>query len=114
MNRIFIVIISFVVFCLLAYITGVWWLSLAGLTAFVFQYSLKSWQYFLWGFVMMAFSWLFTAFYLEFTDASIISNRVSQIVQLPHFMVFVLTGFIGGLLGGVYNLTISELKKLMR
>lgn len=92
-----------------------WW-SVVILSFIVgFSMKVKGWQAFLGGFAGMSALWIGYAGILDFQNGAILSQRVSELFQLsnPSYLVH-LTGFIGGLLGGMGALTGRLFRDIMK
>lgn len=83
-----------------------WW-SVA-ILAFVIGFSLKvdGWQAFLAGFAGMMGLWMTYAIFMDYQNGAILSTKVAELFQLPqsNYLIYI-TGFIGGLIGGMGALT---------
>jgi uncharacterized membrane protein YfcA len=89
-----------------------WW-SLA-IVAFACGYFLKSNQNFLAGFLGVAIIWIGYAFLLDSNSVAPLAERVSAILTIKKPLLFLVTGFLGGLVGGFAALTGSLLKSNKR
>ncbi len=89
-----------------------WW-SVA-LAAFALGYLLKSKQNFLAGFLAIAFLWGVYAFLIDFNGAAPLADRVAAILTINKTLLFAVTAFIGGLVGGFAALSGSLLRKEKR
>ena len=87
------------------------WYSIA-IAAFVMGYLLKSNTNFLAGFAAIATLWIFNAWLIDAASSSDLAARVAKLLMLKYEIVlFVVMGFIGGLVGGFAALTGSLLRK---
>jgi hypothetical protein len=59
------------------------------------------------GFYGVAIPWMILATYIDIKSESILSVRILELFKLPQysFLLIVLTGLIGGIMGGVGSLT---------
>jgi hypothetical protein len=91
-----------------------WW-SIA-IAAFVVAAAIHqvSWKAFLSGFVALFVLWMGMAWYMSAANDHLLANKVSMIVlkQEGSFFLLLLTGLIGGLVGGFAALTGSLARKL--
>ncbi len=64
------------------------------------------------GFYGVAISWIILATYLDLNNDSVLSERILALFKLPtySFVMIILTGLIGGVIGGVGSLTGSWIK----
>lgn len=77
-----------------------WWsVAIAGAAGgFLFRAPYSFWC----GFVAVAMLWLITAFYIDTQAAQPLSEQITQLLMMKSkWMLFVLTGIIGGLTGGL-------------
>lgn len=72
-----------------------------------FVFSNTGFKSFLAGFIAVGLVWVGLAFYIDNATQSILTEKVSQLFPIN---IFVLTGLIGGLLGGFASMTGSLLK----
>ena len=72
-----------------------------------FVFSNTGFKSFLAGFIAVGLVWVGLAFYIDNATQSILTDKVSQLFPIN---IFVLTGLIGGLLGGFASMTGSLLK----
>ncbi|MFK7950111.1 MAG: hypothetical protein AB8G11_21145 [Saprospiraceae bacterium] len=83
-----------------------WWSVV--ILAFIIGFLLKveGWQAFLAGFVGMMGLWMGYATFMDYQNGAILSEKVAQLFQLSqsNYLIYI-TGFIGGLLGGMGALT---------
>ena len=86
------------------------WYACAGV-AFIVGYFLKSRQNFLAGFLAIAILWTFNAWLTDLSSSSSLPLRVAQLLGLGSVgMVYVVTGIVGGLVGGFAAMSGAMLK----
>jgi hypothetical protein len=83
-----------------------WWAVVIVAFAIGFTLKIKGWVAFLAGFAAMSALWAGFAIFMDFQNGAILSEKVAQLFQLPqsNYLIYI-TGFIGGLLGGMGSLT---------
>ena len=83
-----------------------WWSVV--IIAFIlgFSFKIKGWAAFLAGFAAMTALWAGFAIFMDVQNGAILSQKVANLFQLPqsNYLIYI-TGFIGGLLGGMGSLT---------
>lgn len=84
-----------------------WWTMPIGAFLVGFVFSNTGFKSFLAGFIAVGLVWVGLAFYIDNATQSILTEKVSQLFPIN---IFVLTGLIGGLLGGFASMTGSLLK----
>lgn len=84
-----------------------WWTMPIGAFLVGFVFSNTGFKSFLAGFIAVGLVWVGLAFYIDNATQSILTDKVSQLFPIN---IFVLTGLIGGLLGGFASMTGSLLK----
>jgi len=111
-------VIQFVAILVSAFIVQLFlpWYSLA-VVAFAMGYFLKSNANFLAGFLAVGLLWFIKAWWADAGTTSELANRVAAILMVNSKLVLMLiTGVIGGLVGGMATLTgaILKYKRKMR
>lgn len=96
------IIISFVLELFLP-----WWTIAIASFAVAYLIDNKSLMSFFAGFLGIAILWVGMAFYIDQTTHSILTEKVNRLLPLNAFL---LTGLIGGLVGGLSALTGSLLR----
>jgi hypothetical protein len=89
-----------------------WW-SIA-LVAFACGYGLKSSQNFLAGFLAVGILWAGYAYFLDAAGAAPLAERVAGILTISKNLLFLVTAFVGGLVGGLAAVTGSLLRQEKR
>ena len=84
-----------------------WWTMPIGAFLVGFVFSNTGFKSFLAGFIAVGLVWVGLVFYIDNATQSILTDKVSQLFPIN---IFVLTGLIGGLLGGFASMTGSLLK----
>jgi len=58
------------------------------------------------GFYGIAIPWMVLAFYIDYHNGSVLSNRVLDLFKLPRFgfVLVLVTGLLGGIVGGISSL----------
>ena len=79
-----------------------WWTLAIGAFAVAYFSENKSYLSFAAGFLGVAILWLGMAYYIDSSTHSILTEKVNKLLPLNSF---VLTGLIGGLIGGLSALT---------
>ena len=79
-----------------------WWTLAIGAFAVAYFSGNKSYLSFAAGFLGVAILWLGMAYYIDSSTHSILTEKVNKLLPLNSF---VLTGLIGGLIGGLSALT---------
>jgi len=90
-----------------------WW-SIA-IIAFLIGLVLKNRAFlsFLGGFTAISSLWMIVAAIIDVKTESILSTKIAPIFHLSHpILLILLTGFIGGLVGGISALAGTQLSKL--
>jgi hypothetical protein len=98
--------------CLTAYVLELffpWWTI--AIAAFIFGYMLRSKANFLAGFLGVGLLWAFKAYLIEANAAAPLTQKVAEIFSLNKHLLFALTVFLGGLVGGFAAVTGSLLRK---
>jgi hypothetical protein len=105
-------IAQFIVIVVVAHVMGLvlpWYACVA--VAFIAGYFLKSRQNFLAGFMALAVLWTFNAWLADAASSSTLPLRVAQILGLHSVVwVYLLTGVVGGLVGGFATVSGAMLK----
>ncbi len=109
-------VVSILLIALLSLVTGIflpWWvISLAAALVGVLipQRPIMA---FLSGFVALFLLWGLMAWGIDSANGSILSQRIAQILPLDGspFLLILVTGFVGALVGGMAALTGSYLKR---
>ena len=100
---------------LLSFIAGLyfpWWsIAIAAFITALLIYQ-KSWKAFLSGFVALLLLWGGLAYWIDIKNESILSSRISQLFGIGNnsFLLIVITGKIGGLVGGFAAMSGSFLR----
>src|ERR1700722_12528303 len=109
-------IISILLTAMLSFVGGLWlpWWEIA-FAAFIVSIIIpqQRWDTFLSGSLGVFFLWGILAWWIDFKNSSILSQKIAQVLPLggsPYFLILV-TAFIGGLVGGLAALTASYLRK---
>lgn len=84
-----------------------WWTMAIGAFLVGFVFSNTGFKSFLAGFIAVGLVWVGLALYIDNATQSILTDKVSQLFPIS---IFVLTGLIGGLVGGLASMTGSLLK----
>ncbi len=79
-----------------------WWTMAIASFAVAYIFDDPPFKSFLSGFVAIGLLWLAMAFFIDFTTDSILTVKINKLLPVN---VFVLTTFIGGLIGGLASLT---------
>jgi hypothetical protein len=83
-----------------------WW-SVVIITFIIgFSFKIKNWVAFLAGFIAISILWAGFATFIDIQNDAILSKKVANLFQLPqsNYLIYI-TGFIGGLLGGMGSIT---------
>jgi len=90
-----------------------WWsVAIAGFLISLILSSSGTSSFFA-GFLGVAMIWFIQAFYIDFTTESILTEKVAEILFMPHpFLLVLVSAIIGGLVGGLSALTGSHLRRL--
>ena len=90
-----------------------WWsVALAGFLISLILSS-KASSSFLSGFLGVGMIWFIQAFYIDLHTDSVLTQKVAEILFLPHpFLLILVTAIIGGLVGGMGSLAGSHLRSL--
>jgi len=105
-------IAQFIVIAVIAHLAGMFlpWYVCA-IVAFIAGYFLKSRQNFLAGFTAIAALWILNAWLADMSSSSTLPLRVAQILGLQSVgLVYLLTGIVGGLVGGFAAMSGAMLK----
>jgi hypothetical protein len=87
------------------------WYSIA-IAPFVMGFLLKSGRDFLAGFLAIAVLWIFNAWLLDSSSSSDLPQRVANLFALQNtFLLYLVMGVVGGLVGGFAALTGSLLRR---
>jgi len=108
----------FIILFIVSILSGLflpWW-SIA-IFSFVLAYFLKEqvkapfWS----GFLAIFLSWILLALIKSLPNQNILATRMAKLFHLPNWtLLLLLTGLIGGLIGGVFSLSGFWLKKDLR
>lgn len=79
-----------------------WWTLVVGAGGTAYFSANKAFKSFAAGFIGASLLWLGMAYYLDITTQSIITEKVNKLLPLNSFL---LTGLIGGIVGGLSALT---------
>jgi hypothetical protein len=105
-------IAQFLVIMVVAHVMGLvlpWYACAA--VAFLAGYFLKSRHNFLAGFLALALLWTFNAWLADSASSSTLPLRVAQILGLNQVgLLYLLTGVVGGLVGGFATMSGAMLK----
>lgn len=83
-----------------------WWSMAIGAFAIAYGFAHSGIKSFLAGFIAIGLVWLGLAIYIDVASASILTTKVAQLFPTKTVpLLFVLTVFIGGLVGGMASLT---------
>jgi len=87
-----------------------WWsIALAGLLV---GYGTQARLSFLTGFIAITVLWLLRILIFEYSAATPLTEKVAHIFALPnHYVLIIITVFIGGIVGGMATLTGSLLRE---
>jgi hypothetical protein len=100
-------IVATLIVCLLLQLFLPWWTLAIGAFGTAYFIENKSLPSFAAGFLAAALLWLGMAYYLDHATQSIITEKVNKLLPLN---AFVLTGLVGGIVGGMSSLTGSLLR----
>jgi hypothetical protein len=113
------ILITLVIF-LLNFFTSVylpWWWTVAiipFLVVSVFK-PIRSTYAFLSGFIAIFLLWSSTAFVIDYKNDHMLANSLAKLFNLPHsFLLIIITGLVGGLVGGFSSLSGSYFRKLFK
>jgi hypothetical protein len=101
---------------LLSFVGGIWlpWWEIA-VAAFIVSAIIpqQRWDSFLSGSLGIFFLWGILAWWIDFKNSSILSQKIAQVLPLGgySYLLILVTAFIGGLVGGLAALTASYVKK---
>jgi len=105
-------IAQFIIIIISAHVLGLilpWYAFVAA--AFLAGYFMKSRHNFLAGFLAIAILWIFNAWMTDAASSSTLPLRVAQILGLQRtVLVYLLTGLVGGLVGGFATVSGALLK----
>ncbi len=113
-NKIFLLLILLILLISIQSITILpWWTFTVLMFLLGVGIPLRKWKNpsFLIGFISSFLSWIIPQLYFESIYQGEIMNIVSEIVNLPYFVVLIGIGLIGGVLGGLGFYSGSELRK---
>ena len=100
---------------LLSFIAGLflpWWsIAIAAFVAALLIYQ-RSWKAFLAGFIGLLLLWGGLAFWIDLENESILSARIGELMGIGNnpILLIVITGIIGGLVGGFAAMSGSFLR----
>jgi len=103
------VVITIIV-CLLLQLFLPWWVIAIGPAGAAYWIGNKPILAFLAGFLSIMILWLCVAFYIDLATASILTQKINKLLPLNAFL---LTGIVGGLIGGMASLTGALVKPLV-
>jgi len=86
-----------------------WWTVAIGTFVVAFFFDSKGWPSFAAGFIGVAILWLMIAGYITITTDSILTSKLNQLLPINSFII---TGLVGGLVGGFGALTGAYFRKL--
>jgi hypothetical protein len=89
-----------------------WWsIAIAAFIAALLIHQ-RSWKAFLAGFIALLLLWGGLAFWIDIKNESILSARISQLMGIGNnpLLLIVITGIIGGLVGGFAAMSASFLR----
>jgi len=91
---------------------GPWWVGLPCIAAVEWFMGRRGGYPFIAGFYSMALPWMVMALWLDVANGRTLSTRVSALFSLPDFpfLLVLLTGLIGGLLGGWAGITTAWIR----
>jgi hypothetical protein len=104
--------LQFMVIIILASVIGLfapWWTI--AIAAFIGGFTFKSAANFLAGFLAIFLLWTAAALVIDITASAPLADRVATIFSLPKFVLFLITGFLGGLVGGFGAATGAALRR---
>jgi hypothetical protein len=109
------IIIATMLIMILTYVGSVylpWWILVVVafvITAFL---ALSPWKGFVAGFLGVFTAWAITAGWIDVQNSSILSQRIGSLFgNIPPIMLIIVTGFLGGILGGVSGLSGCTISK---
>lgn len=66
------------------------------------------------GFLSLFFAWFLQVLYIDIANESVLSTRISDMMGLGNgFVVLLITGLIGGLIGGVGTLLGAQIRQTL-
>ena len=91
---------------------GPWWIGLTCVAVVEWFMGRRGGHAFIAGFYAMALPWMVLALWLDVANWRILTARVAALFSLPDlpFLLVLLTGLIGGLLGGWAGITTAWLR----
>jgi len=84
-----------------------WWTMAIGAFLVGFIFSNTGFKSFVAGFISIGLMWVGMALFIDNVTQSILTEKVAQLFPLN---IFVVTGIVGGLIGGLASMTGSLLK----
>ncbi|WP_020531723.1 hypothetical protein [Flexithrix dorotheae] len=91
-----------------------WWTIALVSGIVIFVNGGKGFNSFLTGFIGVGMLWFGYAFIIDQETGAILTEKVSKIFFLPHpFLLILVTGLIGGIVGGFSALTGSFLREIV-
>jgi hypothetical protein len=105
----FLVILILSIIC--SYVLPWWFVAVIAFVAAYF-FSKKPGKAFLSGFLAVFVAWILLALFKSIPNDNILATRVAKLMQLPNWiLLLIVTGIIGGLLGGMAALSGALIRK---
>lgn len=91
---------------------GPWWIGLPCVAVVEWFMGKRGGYSFIAGFYAIALPWMVLALWLDVANERILTTRVAALFALPNipFLLVLLTGLVGGLLGGWTGITTAWLR----
>ena len=90
---------------------GPWWLALPISAAVASLMNLKARDGLIAGFLACSFIWILQAWSIDSSNASILSDRIGNLIGLSSLILILLTGLLGGItgaLGGLFGALVRQ------
>jgi hypothetical protein len=109
----------FLVIALLVFITQSllyqWWIIAIDAFLAALLLGRSGWQSFFSGFLGVGVVWFGQAFFLNYQNEGLLMAKVAQLFQLPDdYWLLLITGLVGGLVGGFSALSAYSIKSLWK